>query len=100
MKEILRKAVDFGMGVFAVSKEKAETFVEEMVQHGEIQREEASRVVDRIVEKGKEQRHQVESYIDEQIAKRVGNFATKEDVRRILREELAAARATQPQDVE
>lgn len=100
MKDILRKTMDFGMGLFAVSKEKTEAFVEEMVRHGEIQREEASRVVDQLVEKGKEQRSQVERYIDEQIAKRVGSFATKDDVRQILREELAAAHATQPEDGE
>lgn len=91
MKEQIDKAINFGVGIFAYSKEKIESLVEDMVERGEVKKEEASKVVDDLVQKGQDQRNKMNNYIDEQLAEKTANFATKDDVRQIIREELRFA---------
>lgn len=86
MNESIDKVLHFGMGLFAYSKEKVQELVDDMVERGEVQKENASKVVDDLVEKGKQERVVVEEYLDEKFKKK--DFATKDDIRRIIREEL------------
>lgn len=93
MRDTFEKAVHFGMGLFSYSKEKVEDLVDEMVRRGELKKDEASEVVDDIVRKGEEQKERLNAHIDELIKQRCADYATKEDVRAIIREELRAALA-------
>ena len=54
MKDFLKKAVLFGLGVFDATKEKAEALVAEMVKRGEVTQQESTQVVDQIVAKAQE----------------------------------------------
>lgn len=45
ISQILRKAALFGIGTVALSKEKIEEFVQEMVKEGEINKEEGKKFV-------------------------------------------------------
>jgi len=54
MKEYLRKAWFFGLGVLDATKEKAEAFVAEMVKRGEINQQESPEAVEQILAKAKE----------------------------------------------
>lgn len=98
MKDQFDKVINFGVGLFAFSKEKIEALVEDMVERGEVKKEEASQVVDDLVQKGEEQRNKMNVYIDEQIAEKTADFATKDDVRQIIREELKFAQEADKKD--
>ena len=54
MKDLLKKAWLFGLGVFDATKEKAEALVAEMVKRGEVTQQESSQMVDQIVAKAQE----------------------------------------------
>ena len=54
MKELLRKAWFFGLGVVDATKEKAEALVAEMVKRGEVSQQESPQVVDQILAKAQE----------------------------------------------
>lgn len=86
INDSLDKVLHFGIGLFAYSKEKVQDLVDDMVARGEVQKENASKVVDDLVERGKKERVVVEDYLDEKLRKK--DFATKDDIRKIIREEL------------
>lgn len=54
MKDLLKKAWLFGVGVFDATKEKAEAIVAEMVKRGEVTQQESPQMVDQIVAKAQE----------------------------------------------
>ena len=54
MKDFLRKAWHFGLGVFDFTKEKVEALVAEMVQRGEITQKESPEAVKQIMARAQE----------------------------------------------
>jgi polyhydroxyalkanoate synthesis regulator phasin len=54
MKDLLKKAWLFGLGVFDATKEKAEALVAEMVKRGEVTQQESPQVVEQILNKAQE----------------------------------------------
>ncbi len=54
MKDLLRKAWFFGLGVFDFTREKVEALVEEMVQRGEITQPESPEAVQQILAKAQD----------------------------------------------
>ena len=81
MSNIIEDGINFGMGLFAYSREKIEEMVEKMVAKGEVQREELSRMV-----KG-----EVRETLQD-IGLTADTRVTKDDIREIIREEIAAAK--------
>ena len=94
---------DAFVSLFGYTREKAEQLVEDMVKRGEVHRKDAQGMVGEIVQKGEAQRGELEKMITAEVEKALGktadilHFARKEDVtsadelRRIIREEIAAA---------
>ncbi|MEW5785505.1 MAG: polyhydroxyalkanoate synthesis regulator [Bacillota bacterium] len=72
------------IGLLAYSKEKAEEFIEILVDKGEMHRDEAQKLVNRLVEKGKAEtercREQVQGRIKDMINEKI---ITKEDFKRL-----------------
>lgn len=72
------------LGFLVLSKEKAEAFIDILVDKGEMQRDEAKKVVNRLIEKGREEteryREQVKRKIDGAFQEK---FATREDLQRL-----------------
>lgn len=72
------------IGLLVYSKEKAEEFIEILVDKGEMHRDEAQKLVNRLVEKGKAEtercREQFQGKIHETIKEKV---ITKEDFKRL-----------------
>ncbi len=61
------KAINLGLGAVSLTKEKAEKFIDEMVEKGEINKEEAKQTLDDVMKKGEEHREEVRKMIREEI---------------------------------
>ena len=100
MANILEDSINFGMGLFAYSREKIEEMVEKMVAKGEVQRKDAQSFASDLVKKGEAQREELSRMVKEEVRttlQDVGLTAdqrvTKDDIRAIIKEELANAKS-------
>ncbi|MBC9785575.1 phasin family protein [Heliobacterium chlorum] len=63
MLDVVRKALLAGLGALTLTKERAESLVDELVKKGEMSKEDASKIVSELLEKSKEQREVVSDTI-------------------------------------
>lgn len=95
MANLFDDTLNFGFGLFAYSREKLEKFVEQMVEAGKVEKQEARSVMKDLTQKGEEQRSEIRKMISEEVSKTAEDLGlkrdslTKEDIRAIIREELA-----------
>ncbi len=68
MRDTMRKLLYAGIGVFSITREKAEQVINELVDKGQVSREEAQDMVDDLVKKGEEERENIRQSIKEEIA--------------------------------
>jgi polyhydroxyalkanoate synthesis regulator phasin len=61
------KAINLGLGAISLTKEKAESFIDEMVEKGEINKEEANQTLEDVMKKGEEYRGEMRNMIHEEI---------------------------------
>ncbi len=82
ISEIFRKAALFGIGAIALSQEKLEEFVQEMIKKGEINREDGKKFVMEIVSEKNRQCKDVEERISRKVKDVIENsgVACKKDV--------------------
>lgn len=104
MADLFETTVNFGLGLFEYTREKVEALVEEMVKKGEVHHKDAQGLVADLIKKGDSQRTEIERMVRGEVEKALGktadtlHFARREDVltadevRRIIREEIAASR--------
>ncbi len=96
---LVRKTIDFGLGLAVYSKEKIEELVEEMVKRGEVANKDARKVADELIEKGKAGRDEIQKLISSEVDKaltKVGlkdEAARKSELERMVREQVEAALA-------
>jgi len=64
MQDFLKKVFNLGLGVFAVTKEKVEEIVKELVKKGEVSQEEGKKLVNELLEKGEKSRKELEAQIE------------------------------------
>lgn len=85
MNDLLNKAFALGFGLTAMSKEKLETYVNELVNKGENASADAKEWVSKLVQKGEEERSQLSGMIREQMQQVLKEYplATKEDIERL-----------------
>ena len=85
MIDLFRTIVDLSLGVAAVSKEKAQSVVDELVKRGELTRDAGDKVVDDLVKKGEEARTEMSKTIETKVEEMLGrlNLATKADLEQI-----------------
>ncbi len=74
MKEHLRKAWFFGLGLLDATKEKAEAFVSEMVKRGEITQRESPEAVVLVLAKAKETQKAFFDKVKEMISKAISEM--------------------------
>lgn len=72
MTDFFNKAVSFGIGLVAQSKEQIEKTVDELVKKGEITRQESAGLTDELVKKGQEARDKLESFVQERVQRIIG----------------------------
>lgn len=87
MESLLKKAVYFGIGAMSITREKAEKFINELVERGEMTKEEAKQFVDEALKKGEEEKEALRKMIREEI------FNLKNDVSVATKAELEALEA-------
>ena len=92
----LEKTLHFGQGLVTYSAEKVETLVNELVKKGEVASEDAKKLVNELIEKGENQKETIRKFIEEEVSKIQSNInakksdtITREELREIIREELA-----------
>lgn len=76
------KMFNLGIGAIYLTKEKAEAFMNEMVERGEISREDAKKTIDDMVQKGQEQSEEFRKMVREEMDnwKNKLGVATKADL--------------------
>jgi polyhydroxyalkanoate synthesis regulator phasin len=83
MSDILKKAIALGLGLTAVSKEKVEQFVEDLVANGEVAQSESKDAVNRLIARGEEQRLEIKRMVQDQVKRILSDLdvATKQDLK-------------------
>lgn len=64
---IVRKTLDFGLGLAMYSKDKIEALVEEMVNKGEVARKDARKLADDLVKKGEDSRAEIRTLVSDEV---------------------------------
>lgn len=100
MANILEDSINFGMGLFAYSREKVEEMVEKMVAKGEVQRKDAQSFASDLIKKGEAQRAELSRMVKDEVRSTLEDVGlassqclTKDDIRAIIKEELANAKS-------
>jgi polyhydroxyalkanoate synthesis regulator phasin len=85
VKEILRKTLLFGIGVGAITKEKADELVNEMKKKGYVDVEEGKKLVNDLLGQSLRAQKQIRSLIESQVkdALKKSPFATKQDLKNL-----------------
>lgn len=96
MANIFEDTLNFGFGLFAYSREKIEEMVEKMVEKGQVERTDARTLARDLTEKGDAERKEIKKMIQTELKSTMEglgltreNQVTKDDIREIIREELA-----------
>lgn len=98
MANFIEDTMNFGFGLFAYSREKVEQFVEKLVDAGKVEKKDAQGFMHDLMERGDEQRKEIKRMIKEEVSSAAsdlgisGSGISKDELRAIIREEIAAAK--------
>ena len=79
MADVLRKGLLAGIGIFSLTKERAEELVDELVKRGEVSKEEKAKVVKELVDKAEVRSKELAKKIDAQVKKTMTKMKTSKD---------------------
>ena len=79
--DIFRKAIFFGLGAIAMTQEKAEEFVDELIKKGEMASTERYKAVDKLLKEADKQQKEFQDKVSESVQKTITNMGlpTKKD---------------------
>ncbi|MBE0426691.1 MAG: phasin family protein [Nitrospirae bacterium] len=85
--DIIKKAMLLGLGLFSLTKEKAEEFVDDLVKRGEVTREERFKIVDKLLKEAEKQEEEMVGKISETVQKVITELGlpTKKELDEILK---------------
>ncbi|MCD4846452.1 MAG: hypothetical protein K8R25_18415 [Methanosarcinales archaeon] len=85
MIEIIKKLGLFGIGALALTEEKINEIVKELIDEGEINKEEGKKFIRELIEEQKKQKEEIESRISETVKETLGKSKTEitEDIKRL-----------------
>ncbi len=83
--DIIKEVMDLGMGIFVISKKKADKIVKELVKQGKVKQEEAKDLIEELVKRGKAEQKDFEKKISKITSQTLSklNIATKTDIKRL-----------------
>lgn len=84
MEDMFKKAFYLGLGTLSFTKEKAEKFMNEMVEKGEISSEEGSKFIDDLIKRGEESREEIKDFIQQEVKCRHKEMVTREEYDAVL----------------
>lgn len=98
MGNLIEDTLNFGFGLFAYSRDQIEKIVQDLVDAGRVERSDAQSFTHKMIKEGEQQRSQVKEMIQGEIRDNLQAIGvapenqplTAEQVRQIIREELAA----------
>ena len=93
------ESVDLALGLLALSREKIEGVVENLVKRGEVSKRDAQTLVNDLVKRGEEQRESLRAIVEQEVSKAMSGLAlarkddipTKEQIESIVRTQVAQA---------
>ena len=79
--DIFRKVIFFGLGAIAMTQEKAEEFVDELIKKGEVASTERYKAVDKLLKEADKQQKEFQDKVSESVQKTIANMGlpTKKD---------------------
>jgi len=83
--DMLKKAVEVGLGALIITRENVEKVTKELVKKGKLKRHESNALLQEMVKKGKVQEKKIEADVAKIVSKTLTqlNLASKADVRRL-----------------
>lgn len=69
MFDLMKRAMQVGLGAFSVTKEKAEQLVDELVKRGELSQNEAKEFIENLVERGKQEQAELRNVVRTEVQK-------------------------------
>jgi polyhydroxyalkanoate synthesis regulator phasin len=69
MSSMFKKMMYFGLGALSLTRERAEDFINEMVERGEMSRDEARTYVDELIDRGEQERQELKAEIKDYMQK-------------------------------
>jgi polyhydroxyalkanoate synthesis regulator phasin len=87
MRSLVEKSLDLAFGAVALTRDRAQEFVDELVKRGEAARDESGNLVDDIMRRGQKQREEVQTMIEREVTDALSrmNVATRDDIARMER---------------
>ena len=87
MHDWIEKGLLLGLGAIALTQEKSEVLVNELVERGEAHRDEASELVNRLTKRGEEERDALRKLVHEETERAVKrlDLATSKDIKALSR---------------
>jgi len=67
--DMFDRFVNLGLGMFSLTRERAQAYIDEMVEKGEMNREDAKDNVEKIIQKGEEQRQEFSRTVEDEMDK-------------------------------
>jgi polyhydroxyalkanoate synthesis regulator phasin len=82
MHDIVERGILASLGILSLTREKAQSVVDELVKRGEVRRDDSKGLVDRLVQRGEEERGSFRKLIHEEVARVAHelNLATHSDL--------------------
>ncbi|MBP1749596.1 MAG: Polyhydroxyalkanoate synthesis regulator phasin [Deltaproteobacteria bacterium] len=79
--DILRKAIFFGLGAIAMTQEKAESIVDELIKKGEVASTERYKTIDKLLKEADKQQKEFQDKVNDTVQKTIANMGlpTKKD---------------------
>ncbi len=86
MTTLFEKSFLAGIGLLSMTREKAQKFIDELSQEGEVQKSEVKQWVDRLSDRGEEERQALRKLIRDEVKRVLDEMglATKEDIQKLL----------------
>jgi len=82
MREIVEKGVLMGWGVLSLTRERAQTIIDDLVKRGEARKEDVHELVDRLAAQGEKEREALRNLVRDEITAVLdkANLPTKKDL--------------------
>lgn len=84
MEDLLKKAFYLGLGTLSFTKEKAEKFMNEMAEKGEITSEESNKFIDDLIKRGEEAREEIKDFVQHEVKCKHKEMVTREEYDAVL----------------
>ena len=82
MDKLFEKGISLGLGLFTMTRERAEKIVDKLIEKGELSRKEASGVLDELLNRAEKEKDELEKRMNSTLKKTLEQFnvPTKEDL--------------------